>query len=68
MPAPVNFVGLGLGHAIVHVDGWEQELALRSHLLQPVDASSGLIADTLALRGHARVLRLAGRKMHLNSA
>mmetsp|Transcript_54188 Transcript_54188/g.151274 ORF Transcript_54188/g.151274 Transcript_54188/m.151274 type:complete len:247 (+) Transcript_54188:941-1681(+) len=61
MPAPVDIVELGLGHAIVNVDGWEQELALRSHLLQPVDASGGLLADALALRGHARVLRLVGR-------
>ncbi|CAK0872726.1 unnamed protein product [Prorocentrum cordatum] len=61
MPAPVDIVELGLGHAIVNVDGWEQELALRSHLLQPVDASGGLLADALALRGHARVLCLVGR-------
>merc|ERR1712087_251339 len=58
VPAPVDIVELGLGHAVVHIDGWKQELPLRGHLLQTVDTSGGLFADALALSCHAAVLRL----------
>merc|ERR1719394_1990781 len=61
MPAAVDVVELGLRHAVVNIDGREEELALGGHLLQAVNARGGLLADTLALRGHARVLRLVGR-------
>merc|ERR1740139_874848 len=61
VPAAVNVVELALGHAIVHVDGGEQQLTLGRHLLQPVHARGRLLADAHALRRHARVLRLVQR-------
>merc|ERR1719145_116942 len=58
MPASVDIVKLRLGHAIVDIDCRKKEFALRSHLLQPVDASGRLLADTLALGSHAAVFCL----------
>merc|ERR1719240_1612382 len=52
VPAAVNVVKLGLGDAVVDVDGREKELTLVCHLLQPVDTSGGLLAHTLADCGH----------------
>mmetsp|Transcript_78307 Transcript_78307/g.171637 ORF Transcript_78307/g.171637 Transcript_78307/m.171637 type:complete len:329 (+) Transcript_78307:827-1813(+) len=59
--ASIDVVELGFGHAVVHVDGREQELALGGHLLQSVHTGGGLLADTLALRRHAAVLGLVRR-------
>jgi len=52
VPASVDIVELGLGHAIVHIDGWEKELTLVCHLLQAVDTSGGLLTDTLHHNRH----------------
>merc|ERR1711865_756829 len=56
--AAVDVVKLGLCHAVVHVDRWEQKLTLGSHLFQAVHTCSGLLADTLAFLGHPAVLGL----------
>merc|ERR1740138_1836215 len=56
--AAVHVVELGLGHAVIHVDGWEKELPLGSHLFQAVDSSSGLLTHTLALLCHSGVFGL----------
>merc|ERR1711982_297026 len=56
--AAINVVELGLGHAVVHVDGREQELSLQRHLLQAVHTGGGLLADATALLGHAGPLGL----------
>merc|ERR1719421_24098 len=45
--ATIDIVELRLGHAIVHIDGREQELALGGHLLQAVHARGRLLAHTL---------------------
>merc|ERR1719265_867626 len=50
--APVDVVELRLGHAVVHVDRREEELALRRHLLQAVNAGGGLLADAADALGH----------------
>merc|ERR1712194_907716 len=76
MPAAVNVVELGLSNTIVHVDGWEEQLALGRHLLQAVDTGGRLLADSLALGSHAVYFVLSvdliesrrTLKTHLNSA
>merc|ERR1711934_1258538 len=45
--AAVDIVKLGLGDAVIDVDGWEQELTLGSHLLQSVHTSGGLLTHTI---------------------
>ena len=58
MPAAVNVVKLRLGHAVIHIDGWEEQLAFGSHHPEPVHTRGGLLAHALALLCHARVLGL----------
>merc|ERR1711988_776985 len=58
MSAAIDIVKLGLGDAIVDVDGWEQKLSFASHFLQAVHSSGGLLADSLAFRCHSCVLGL----------
>merc|ERR550537_818452 len=41
--AAINVVELGLCYAIVHIDGREKELTLRSHFLQTVDSGGGFL-------------------------
>merc|ERR1711865_640362 len=50
--ATVDIVKLRLRHTVVHIDSWEQQLALGSHLLQTVHTRGGLLADTLAFCSH----------------
>merc|ERR550537_1911904 len=59
--AAINVVELGLCYAIVHIDGREKELTLRSHFLQTVDSGGGFLADSLALLCHPAVLGLVSR-------
>merc|ERR1712107_275262 len=59
--ATIDIVELGLGHAVVHVDGREEQLALCSHLPEPVHSCGGLLAHTFALGCHASVLGLVCR-------
>mmetsp|Transcript_27329 Transcript_27329/g.43806 ORF Transcript_27329/g.43806 Transcript_27329/m.43806 type:complete len:281 (+) Transcript_27329:289-1131(+) len=59
--AAVDVVELGLSHAVVHVDGREEQLTFDSHRPQAEDAGSGLLADALAPESHARVLGLVQR-------
>ena len=54
--AAVHVVKLGLGHAVVHVDGREEELVLLGHLDEAVHAGGGLLGNTLHGRGHAAPL------------
>mmetsp|Transcript_24665 Transcript_24665/g.51260 ORF Transcript_24665/g.51260 Transcript_24665/m.51260 type:complete len:423 (+) Transcript_24665:294-1562(+) len=56
--APVHIIELGLCHAVVHIDGGEEQLPLGSHLLQPVHTSGGLLANTMASLGHPGELGL----------
>merc|ERR1712227_238977 len=56
--ATINVIKLRLRNAVVYVDGREEELALRSHLLQAVHARSRFLADTVAGFRHSCVLRL----------
>merc|ERR1740121_2740081 len=61
MSAPVNIVKLGLRNAIIHIDCWEQQLALGCHLLQPVNASRSFLADSVTSSSHTSVLGLVHR-------
>merc|ERR1719182_323850 len=56
--AAVYVVELGFGHTVIHIDGWEEELPLGSHLFQAVDSSCGLLTHTLALLCHSGVFGL----------
>merc|ERR1712139_553348 len=40
--AAVDVVPMRLGHAIIHIDGREQQLTLRGHLFETVHTGSGL--------------------------
>merc|ERR1712182_178670 len=69
--AAIDVVELRLRHAVVHVDGGEEELALRRHLFETVDASRRLLAHAMARRRHPRVLgsvRLDGVLQQLEDA
>ena len=44
--AAVEVVEFGFCNGVVYVDGGEQQLALFSHLVEPVDARSGLLRKT----------------------
>ena len=50
--ATVDVVELGLGHAIVDVDGLDEELALKGHLFKSVDTSGSLLGDTIETSDH----------------
>merc|ERR1719149_485673 len=56
--ATIDVVELGFGHAIVHVDGWEQKLTLHYHLLEFHDTSSSLLTHAFALCCHPGVFGL----------
>ena len=49
LTATVQVVKLGLGNAVVDVDGGDLQLALLHHLVQVVDTGSGLLGDTVAV-------------------
>mmetsp|Transcript_70077 Transcript_70077/g.85990 ORF Transcript_70077/g.85990 Transcript_70077/m.85990 type:complete len:320 (-) Transcript_70077:295-1254(-) len=69
--ATIDVVELGLGHAVVHVDGREEQLALGCHLTKAVHTGGSLLADTLALGSHSCVLGLVcldGVPQHLQDA
>ena len=51
LAAAVEVVELGLGHGVVDVDGRDQQLALLQHLVEPVDAGGGLLADAAPFLG-----------------
>mmetsp|Transcript_67426 Transcript_67426/g.191132 ORF Transcript_67426/g.191132 Transcript_67426/m.191132 type:complete len:347 (+) Transcript_67426:354-1394(+) len=52
VPAAVHIVELRLCHAVVDVDGWEEQLAFFCHVLQTSHACCRLLADTLEVCGH----------------
>merc|ERR1711990_1118151 len=58
VPATIDIVKLRLGHAIVDIDCWEQQLTFACHLFQAMDTSGCLLAHTLALRCHPGILGL----------
>jgi hypothetical protein len=49
LTAAVQVVELGLGDAVVDVDGRDQKLALLEHAVQVVDTGGGLLRDTEAV-------------------
>ncbi|KAH6604358.1 hypothetical protein Trco_007804 [Trichoderma cornu-damae] len=49
LAAAVQVVKLGLGDAVVDVDGRDQQLALLEHAVQVVDAGGGLLGDAVAV-------------------
>merc|ERR1712232_102784 len=51
--AAIHVVELGLGDAVVDVDGREEQLTLLGHLLQAVHTGGGLLTDTSDDLGHA---------------
>mmetsp|Transcript_66956 Transcript_66956/g.105686 ORF Transcript_66956/g.105686 Transcript_66956/m.105686 type:complete len:320 (-) Transcript_66956:273-1232(-) len=68
VPATIDVVELGLGHAVVHVDGREEQLTLGGHLTKAVHSGSRLLANALALGSHSCVfglVRLDGVPQHL---
>ena len=56
--AAVQVVELGLGDAVVDVDGGEHEFAGLLHLVETVDAGGGLLRDALDAGGHVAPLTL----------
>jgi len=56
LTAAVQVVELGLGNAVVDVDGGNLELALLQHAVQVVDTGGGLLGDTVAVVEHLGVL------------
>merc|ERR1740130_252979 len=44
--ASVKVVELRLGHTVIDIDCWEEELFVSSHLYKPVDTGCGLLGDT----------------------
>lgn len=52
MLAPLHVIELGLGDAIVDVDGWEEQSALVLDLLQPVHTGCGLLRHALEISGN----------------
>ena len=50
--AAIHVVELGLGHAVIDVDGREKQLTLGCHLAKAMHTCGGLLADTLALGSH----------------
>merc|ERR1719172_198032 len=56
--APIDIVKLRLGHAIIDINCWEQQLSFGCHLFQAMDTGSCLFAHTLALRCHSGILGL----------
>ena len=56
LTAAVQVVKLGLGNAVVDVDGGDLELAVLQHAVQVVDTGGGLLRDTEAVVEHLGVL------------
>jgi len=56
LTAAVQVVELGLGDAVVDVDGRDEELARLEHAVEVVDTGSGLLGDTEAALEHLGVL------------
>lgn len=54
LAATVQVVELAFGHRVVHIDGREQQLAPRLHLVEPVNARRGLLRHA-AQFGHRAV-------------
>lgn len=52
LTAAVQVVELGLGNAVVDVDGGDLELALLHHTVEVVDTGGGLLGDTVAVLEH----------------
>jgi hypothetical protein len=46
LAASVEVVELGLGDRVVDVDGGHLKLAILEHLVEVLDSSGGLLADT----------------------
>jgi hypothetical protein len=52
LAATVQVVELGLGDRVVDIDGWDEETLALQHSVQVVDASGGLLRDTVAALQH----------------
>lgn len=55
LTAAVQVVKLGLGDAVVDIDGGDKELVVLEHAVQVVDTGGGLLRDTIAVLEHLRV-------------
>jgi hypothetical protein len=62
MLAAVKVVELGLGHRVIDIDGSEQKLTGRCHVVQSVDTSGGLLGHSNKTRG--ALLPLLGVGLH----
>ena len=67
--AAINVVELGLGHAVIDVDSFNEKLTAQRHLFQSVDTSGRLLADTVESSDHlAPLLGVAGLKLTAEDA